>query len=185
LALLILTTAAFAIGVWATLAAALVVIIAARIAGIHPWELLRGLKSLFIMLIMIIIFRSITFTPFSFNASGCAEALLFTGNIIVSFSAGALLFSVTTTSELNESLGSAEKRLWKRPRLSLGISLMLGFLPRFFEIWETANCAYRARAGKPGVAFMITIIPLVTERMMETAAETAAALEARGASLRY
>jgi biotin transport system permease protein len=185
LALLILTTAAFTIGVWATLAAAIIVITASIIAGIHPWELLRGIKPLFFMLAIIIIFRSINFTPVSFNSPGCAEALLFTGNILVSFSAGSLLFSVTTMSELNESLGAAEKLLRKRPRLSLGISLMLGFLPRFFEIWETANCAYRARSGKRGITSIITLIPLVTERMMESAAETAAALEARGASLRY
>jgi energy-coupling factor transporter transmembrane protein EcfT len=71
----------------------------------------------------------------------------------------------------------------KRPRLSLGISLMLGFIPRFFAVWDTAELAYRARGGKPGAAQMALLLPLVIERMIEGAMETAAALESRGCSL--
>ncbi|MDR2313542.1 MAG: energy-coupling factor transporter transmembrane protein EcfT, partial [Spirochaetaceae bacterium] len=65
----------------------------------------------------------------------------------------------------------------------LGISLMLGFLPRFFELWEAADTAYRARGGRKGPGQMRTLIPLVTERMLEAAAETAQALESRGLGL--
>jgi biotin transport system permease protein len=68
----------------------------------------------------------------------------------------------------------------KLSRFSLGLSLMLGFLPRFFEIWEDSDVAYRARAGKKGITSLVLLIPLVTERMIEMAAETAAALESRG-----
>ncbi|MDR2110671.1 MAG: energy-coupling factor transporter transmembrane protein EcfT [Spirochaetaceae bacterium] len=57
---------------------------------------------------------------------------------------------------------------------------MLGFLPRFFEIWETVNLAYQARGGKGGIPRILILLPLVTERMMEIAAETAGALESRG-----
>jgi energy-coupling factor transporter transmembrane protein EcfT len=71
----------------------------------------------------------------------------------------------------------------ERPRLSLGIALMLAFLPQFFEIWETASAAYTARAGKKGLPRIIALIPIVTEGMMERAAKTARALEARGLSL--
>jgi energy-coupling factor transporter transmembrane protein EcfT len=71
----------------------------------------------------------------------------------------------------------------ERPRLSLGIALLLGFLPQFFEIWETASRAYTVRAGKKGISRIIALVPVVTEGMMERAAETARALEARGLSL--
>jgi biotin transport system permease protein len=60
---------------------------------------------------------------------------------------------------------------------------MLGFLPRFFEVWEAANLAFEARAGKRGLRRLVILAPLVIERMMEAAAETADALDSRGLSL--
>jgi biotin transport system permease protein len=114
---------------------------------------------------------------------------------MVSFAAGALLFSVTTTRELRDSLGRVESAvvnrllaLFRLParasgKFSLGLSLMLGFLPRFFEIWEIANLACDARAGKRGLRRFLALIPLVIERMMEMAGETAEALDSRGLSL--
>jgi biotin transport system permease protein len=96
-------------------------------------------------------------------------------------------------TELRESLGRLEtllllplarllgkRRRLGQPLLSLGIALMLGFLPRFFEIWETAATAYDARNGKAGLPRILALVPLVTERMIESAAETAGALESRG-----
>jgi biotin transport system permease protein len=118
--------------------------------------------------------------------------------VIVSFSACSLLFSVTTMQELRDSLSRVELTaagffrfitsggrkqagtVRRISKISLGISLMLGFLPRFFEVWESANLACDARAGKKGIRRLIVLIPLVTERMMDAAAETAEALEARG-----
>ncbi|GHV96438.1 hypothetical protein AGMMS50293_27580 [Spirochaetia bacterium] len=120
--------------------------------------------------------------------------------IVVSYAAGSLLFAVTTMRELRRSLGRAERAIYglfprrrgtarqriantppiRCSRLSLGISLMLGFIPRFFELWETTNLACDARACKRGLRRLVLIIPLVTERMMEAAADTAQALEARG-----
>jgi energy-coupling factor transporter transmembrane protein EcfT len=73
----------------------------------------------------------------------------------------------------------------ERPKLGFTVSLMLGFLPRFFEIWETARTAYAARCGKKGIRAALVLAPLVTGRMIETAAETAQAMESRGASLRF
>jgi biotin transport system permease protein len=62
---------------------------------------------------------------------------------------------------------------------SLGISLMLGFIPRFFDLWEASSLACDARSCRRGVRRLFVLVPLVTERMMEAAADTALALQAR------
>jgi energy-coupling factor transporter transmembrane protein EcfT len=205
LALLGISTAAFFTGFPALAAGLIIVIAGALSAGIRPWELLRGGKPLVVMLAFIILLRSFGGDSLTFSLSGCTEGLLFGGTVMVSFSAGALLFSVTTMTELKDSLSKIERVfrlplaagvkklpfLWARPvllrleqpRLSLGISLMLGFLPRFFEVWESVTAAYRARAGKRGLPQMLTVIPLVIERLMAKAGETASALESRGLML--
>ena len=82
------------------------------------------------------------------------------------------------------ALTNAASKL-ERPKLSLAIPLMLGFLPRFFEIWEAAHTAYAARSGKKGIRATLMLVPLVTVRMIEMAVETALAMESRGASLRF
>jgi biotin transport system permease protein len=118
------------------------------------------------------------------DIAGLREGLFFGLRMAVSFTAGALLFAVTTMTELRKALVKAERFLHlEQVRLSLGIALMLGFIPRFFAVWEDANLAWEARSGKKGAGRFFILIPLVTERMMEAAAETAAALEARGALL--
>jgi biotin transport system permease protein len=131
--------------------------------------------------------------------------LRFAATILISFAGASLFFKVTTMTQFRESLARAEGLLgyplicllkplrqdWarrlrdrlERPRLSLGIALLLGFLPQFFEVWETASTAYTARAGKKGLPRIVALIPMVTEGMMERAAETARALEARDLSL--
>jgi energy-coupling factor transporter transmembrane protein EcfT len=127
------------------------------------------------------------------SAEGFFAGLLSALRITISFAAGSLLFAVTSMRELWLSLGRAEQaigglfsRKRKAPpfrrysRLSLGLSLMLGFIPRFFELWETANLACEARSCGRGLRRMKLVIPLVTERMMELAAGTAEALESRG-----
>jgi biotin transport system permease protein len=159
------------------------------------------------MVLLVALCRALGAGPPGFKLSGFLEGLVFGWLILLSFAAAALLFSVTTMTELRDSLDRGESLLcypllrllrwispapgdggWvrrlthrlERPRLSLGISLMLGFLPRFFEIWEAADTAYRARGGRKGLGQMKALIPLVTERMLEAAAETAQALESRG-----
>ncbi|MDR0629451.1 MAG: energy-coupling factor transporter transmembrane protein EcfT [Treponema sp.] len=184
-----------------------ILLVGAVSAKILPWDLFRGIKPLVIMIGLVIIFRSFRFNlPRSLfpelNLPGFWAGIRFGGGIMISFSAGALLFSVTTMTELKDSLGSAEtfiricgyngiKKIQGKPirtvsrnsPVSLGISLMLNFLPRFFEAWEEAEVAYRARAGKKGIPALILLIPLVTERMITLAVETAYAMESRGASL--
>jgi biotin transport system permease protein len=162
--------------------AALIITGAAIVAGGRPWELVRGSRPLLILIFFIIVMRTFVFdgsgpSLWGWALPGISVAGFWGGirqglAIMVSFAAGALLFTVTTMGELRRGLG--------KNRLSLGISLMLGFLPRFFEIWETANLACEARSCKKGFRRLIIILPLVIERMMQIAGETAEALEARG-----
>lgn len=181
-------------------AAALVILAGSIIARIPPHELLHGSKPLVILSLCILLVK--TFEPGApgittpeiivFNVyipdlfiPGISGAGFFAGiltalRILASFAAAALLFAVTTMRELRLSLGAIEKRVFGSGRISLGISLMLGFIPRFFELWETMNLACDARSCKKGLRRLILLIPLVTERMMEAAADTALALEARG-----
>jgi biotin transport system permease protein len=66
------------------------------------------------------------------------------------------------------------------PFLALAVSLMLGFIPRFFRLWDDMERAYAARGGRPGVKKLSRLIPPAAEAMLEAAAETEKALEARG-----
>ena len=108
--------------------------------------------------------------------------------IAATFALAGLFFAVTTIGELRRSLARAELRLRGRKSgtayASLGLSLMLGFVPRFFQVWETANLACDARGHGRGFRRLLLLLPLVTERMMEAAADTVLALEARGISYR-
>jgi biotin transport system permease protein len=188
------------------LIAAGVLLLGAGSAKIPPWNLFRGIKPLMFMIGLVIILRSFRFNlPRSvlpaLDLPGLWAGISFGGGMMLSFSSGALLFSVTTMTELKDSLGRAETlirtgwygfikkttgkqtRISRNSPVSLGISLMLNFLPRFFEVWEAAETAYQARAGKKGIPALILLIPLVTERMITLAVETAWAMESRGASL--
>jgi biotin transport system permease protein len=219
LGLLLVSIGAF-ISIPGLAAATAVVIAGALIAGIRPWELLRGSKTIVFLAVFVIMFRTLrpggpTANPGAAGAGTVVFSILdpegFWGGLhqgmcfLVSFAAGALLFSVTTMRELRDSLGRLEDAVVSRflsiplffragngknpspkrrvhNRFALGFSLMLGFLPRFFEIWETANLACDARAGKKGLGRFLTLVPLVIERMMEMAGETSEALESRGLS---
>jgi biotin transport system permease protein len=124
------------------------------------------------------------------SRSGFFEGLLNALRIFVPFAAAALLFAVTTMRELRLSLASVEiklkRLLFARHGMkegaffSLSVSLMLGFIPHFFDLWETTNLACDARSCKRGLLRLFLLVPLVTELMMEAAATTALALEARG-----
>jgi len=170
LAVMVLSTAA-CFSVYG-LAAAMALIFAASIAArIPPWELLRGSRMLALMSLCVILI----------NVRAPVTGVITALRIFVPFTAAALLFAVTTMRELRLSLAALEIRLGRNTAFfSLGISLMLGFIPRFFELWETANLACDARVCKRGPRRLLLLVPLVTERMMEAAADTALALEARG-----
>jgi biotin transport system permease protein len=168
------------------------------------------LLALFFFFLRVIEFDPAAAPFFRFNGEEIPGGLTQGLSMIVSFTGGALLFAVTTMKELRDSLGSGPRRRAGleqettpmlprargagrqktgaiRPafpfRFGLALSLMLGFLPRFFEIWEETNMACEARGAKRGVRRLFLVIPPVTERMIERALDTALALEGRGLEL--
>jgi len=179
-------------GLAISIAVLLIVSSAARIA---PWVLLKGSRPLVVLACLIIILKTVRLETPMADIHGLIEGLGVSLRILVTFTAAALLFTVTTIRELRLSLASLEltlKRLFFRlpahpgsaapstAYFSLGLSLMLGFIPRFFELWEISSLACEARSCRRGLRRMFILVPLVTERMMEAAAETAQALVARG-----
>ena len=154
------------------------VIAAAAAARIYPWELLRGSRPLALLSLCIVILNLDVPHP---NVEGLIKGGIIVLRVFTPFAAAALLFSVTTMRELRLSLAALELRFRKgKPAfISLGISLMLSFIPRFFSLWELSNLACEARSCKRGPRRLVILIPLVTERMMEAAADTALALQAR------
>jgi biotin transport system permease protein len=160
-----------------------VLICAASLAAkIKPWELLAGSRPLLVTLIAVMLLRLI-------SGQDLISGIFFGGAVLISFTAGALLFATSTMTELCGALSRAE--LWvtgifrrsgtvRRPRLSLAIALMLAFIPRFFVRWEDAILACENRGKKAGFDRLRILLPLTVEQLMENAAETAMALESRG-----
>jgi biotin transport system permease protein len=200
-------SAVLPLGIPAMAAVTVLLAAGALSAGIRPRETFSGSRQLVVMLLLILLLQSTALAlPWgngepgpgafrvSFNREGFFRGLRFSWGILLSFSAASLFFSVTTMSQLKRSLDLAESFIRgplrtirgggaRRGRISLGLTLMLGFLPRFFELWEAADLACEARAGRRGPGRIITILPLVCERIIQSAAESAAALEARGLEL--
>jgi biotin transport system permease protein len=169
---------------------ALIIIILSIAGGIKPWELLRGSRPLLVFTIFIFLFKALEWHPaleeepgrFALNPEGLKEGILFGLRVGICFSAGALFFALTTIGEVKKSLSRLESFLrLERLRLGLAVSLMLMFLPRFFEKWEEVNLAWKSRGGGKSFRKLKVLIPLSIEKMMELAVDTAEALETRGA----
>jgi len=204
---IIISTFAFA-SVYGLCVSALLLLIACVFGRIPPHVLLKGSKPLVILSLCVIILKTVNpqgegvvvsglRVPY-ISVKGFFEGLIAAPSLFVPFAAAALLFGVTTMRELRLSFASVEKGITcKFPRkgakaqrtqreedhipfLSLGLSLMLGFIPRFFEMWDDANIACDSRSCKRGLRRIFLLLPLVTERMMEASSDTALALEARG-----
>jgi energy-coupling factor transporter transmembrane protein EcfT len=209
---MILSAVAFASVPGLALAILLVLAVSAA-ARIPFWELLKGAKPLLLLSLCIVLFKTfeqgegittpeiIIFNIYipdvyipNISAHGFYDGIIVALRILVTFAAAALLFAVTTMRELRLSLAAFEIRMKnlftaKHPHretsafFSLGLCLMLGFIPRFFDLWETANLACEARSCKRSPRRLLILLPLVCEQMMEAAADTALALEARGLDL--
>jgi biotin transport system permease protein len=147
-------------------AAALLILAASVSARIPPWQLLKGSLPLVILSLCIM----------ALHWQDPVLGVLTVLRIFVPFVSAALLFAVTSMRELRLSL----QKLTRSAAVSLGVTLMLGFIPRFFDLWESANLACDARSCKKNPRRLFMLVPLVTERMMEAAADTALALESRG-----
>jgi biotin transport system permease protein len=195
--LAVLLLSIFAYGsIPALAAAALVITLGALIAGIRPWELLRGSRPVLVLALLFLFLRIIKPAPgaapfFRVDTGGIIGGLTQGLSMLASFTGGALLFAVTTMKELRDSLGGRSgsrgepaRHPARGPlplfRFGLAFSLMLGFLPRFFEIWEETSMALDARCARGKIRRLLLIIPPVTERMIEKALDTALALESRG-----
>ncbi|GHV82850.1 hypothetical protein AGMMS50212_01900 [Spirochaetia bacterium] len=174
--LLAISTAAFFDSAVIRAVLSAVLLLCAASAGIAPRSLLNGSKAVFILVVFIMLFRSAGLFPPAFSFQELRTSLFFGWSMIISFCAGSLLFSVTTMTELKEaaSLGG------RLPKTALALSLMLSFIPRFFEIWDEMKAAHRARGGRQGLPEITRLLPLAIERMIHAAGETASALQARG-----
>ncbi|MCL2601532.1 MAG: energy-coupling factor transporter transmembrane protein EcfT [Treponema sp.] len=162
---------------------ALALTVLSFVAGIGPRALLRGSGSLVFLFLGVFLLRGVEFAPFGLNTEGLWVSALFCLRLCVAFAAGSLLFAVATPGEIRKAFSRMEAALrLEKLKIGLGLSLMLGFLPRFFEIWEDVNLAWKSRAGRKSLFRLVIVIPLVVERMMVKAAETATALESRGAA---
>jgi len=160
---------------------ALLLIILSLIAGIRPWRLLRGSGPLLLLIFVIFLLQGMEFSPFGINKAGLREAIVFCIRIGTAFAAGSLLFAITTTGEIRKSISRFETAIHlEKFKIGISIALMLGFLKRFFEIWEDITLAWKSRGGRNNLRQLKIIIPLVIEKMMVKAAETASAMESRG-----
>jgi energy-coupling factor transporter transmembrane protein EcfT len=185
--LLVVSSAAFIFDFYFLIPAMLCTVLLALFRGIRPRALFRGSRSLLLSAGLVILLRSLNFTRPWFSPGGFIEGLRFGLSLMLCFLAAALFFSVTTQGELLRALAGPELfirrmllRREARPVLSLAISLMLGFIPRFFRIWDEREKAYRARGGRRGFAMLRLLIPPAAEAMLNAAADTGKALEARG-----
>jgi biotin transport system permease protein len=201
--LLAVSGAAFSFGFAALLPGAILILVLAFIAKVSAAELMSGSRMPLISALLVLALRSFTFEPPYFSPQGFLDGLLFALSLFFCFAASSLFFSVSSQSQILYSLSRAElfiRSLIRRlfglarrkndartaeaapayPVLSLAVSLMLGFIPRFFSLWDDMEKAYTARGGRPGLRKLKSLIPPAAEAMIEAASETERALEARG-----
>lgn len=175
------------------LAIAIVVVIAGSLtANSKPWTLLKGSGALLALSAAILAVKAVDFRQFGFKMNGFMDGLAVIACIFCVYAVAGLYFRVTTVRELHFSLETIELWLRRRfhpegrtvPYFSLGLGLMLGFIPRFFEIWEASMLSCRARSCKKPLRRLLIVIPVATRQMIDSAAETAISLEARALGFR-
>ena len=79
----------------------------------------------------------------------------------------ALVFRTTCPLEIREAV-----------RLDI-IALFISFIPEIFKTWTSADLAWKARGGKPGIKKIKTLVFVLISISFEKAAVKAKALEAR------
>jgi energy-coupling factor transporter transmembrane protein EcfT len=174
LCFLLISIASFIAGIYACIFFSVVLITCTLCAHLKVFEVLSGVQVLFFMLLLILVFRAFNFVPLSFEPEGFKSAVLFCYSAFISYYAASLFFALTTMVELRKALSKLS------PAFALSISLMLGFIPRFFETWDSRKTAWKARGGKQGVKELSFLVLSVSETMIAIAGSTADALEVRG-----
>jgi biotin transport system permease protein len=145
--------------------------------------LLRGSGPFLLLVLAVFLLQGMEYAPFGVNREGLRESVVFCVRIGTAFAAGSLLFAITTTGEIRKSITRIETAAHlEKLKLGISIALMLGFLKRFFEIWEDINLAWKSRGGRNNLKQLRIVISLAVEKMMIKAAETASAMESRGAN---
>jgi biotin transport system permease protein len=178
---------ACALGAVPVLAAAVVVIVSlACIARLHPGALLSGWRVILLISAFSVLGRTLRFTAPWFDSAALPDAFLLAARLCLCFLAGSLYFAVSSSAETFRAIEDLETRISpteRPPVIALAICMMLNFIPRIAETWETASAACRARSGKRGFARLALVAPLVIEIMIEKAGDTALAMKARAAML--
>jgi energy-coupling factor transporter transmembrane protein EcfT len=162
--------------------AAILILTGAFFSGLKIPELLSGSLPLLIMLLFFVLLRSSNIdSGITINMDNLKNGLYLTGSILICFTAASLFFAVTTITEIRKTFAAIEYFFFrKKGKFSLAFSLMLAFLPRFFECWENTNLAVISRSCNNTLRRVTVVLPVVVEKMIETAAEIAQALESRG-----
>jgi biotin transport system permease protein len=182
LALLLISALAFAGGWAGSIIILLFVCVLALAARLSPALLFRGGRGIAVMALLVLVVRSLNGagsgdSPLALNVPGMTAALSFALALFAAFAAGNLFFAVTTMSELRAGVGRVH------PATGLALSLMLGFIPRFFAAWEERRLAWKARGGKRGLGEAAFLSLSTLQALVEEAEEKAKALEARGVSV--
>ena len=192
--------AAFFAGLPGLAFSSLVVLLGAAVARIPLPSLFAGSSALAFTTLFVVALRSIQIDGWNFGAPkidlvGLRESLIFAWGVFVSFAGGSVLFAATTTMDLRFALSRGESGVKSTLQrftpaalfrkidaldVSLTVALALAFIPRVFSVWEAAEDAHRARCGAKGIAGTVKLVPLVAERLIEAAAETASAMVSRG-----
>jgi hypothetical protein len=167
---------AFVGNVYTCLAASLLLLLGALLCGMALPSLLRGSRALLVMGLLVCAFRSLHLgeAGLVFSLGGLVEGLLFMWKLLLAFSAAALFFACTRISAVREAAARIN------PYFGLALSLMLSFLPLFFEAWTNRKEAWLSRAGRMNVRGLALLLPSVLEYLMLIAVKRAIALEARG-----
>ncbi|MCL2093091.1 MAG: energy-coupling factor transporter transmembrane protein EcfT [Treponema sp.] len=180
LALLALSLGAFVQNLLVLGGIILIILGLSLVARLGPRELLRGSRPLLVLSLGVLSLGALETRPLGLSIPGLIEGALFCLRLLAAYGAGSLLFAVTTTGELRRSLSRLEGALGlSKLRMGLHLALMLGFIPRFFQVWDELNLAWKARGGGRNIRRIFVLIPLAMEGMINKAAETAAALQSR------
>lgn len=120
-----------------------------------------------------------------FNAA--VPSILFTVKLLITTQLASLIFKTTTTRSilsLFEQIEAYAPKVVKKQRFSLKFTLLITFIPRVFDTWQTLSIAWDARGGmlkkNRGIRKIIYLIPALFSSLLEKASEMFYAITSRG-----